>query len=77
MGLKHIRTRPYRPQTNGKCERPMRTVLAECLYLEVFSSSEERRQALLRYLLYYNEVRPHLGLGGRTPRQRLNEKLAA
>jgi transposase InsO family protein len=77
LGLRHSRTRPYRPQTNGKCERRIRTVLAECLYLEVFSSSGERRVALARFVTWYNEVRPHLGIGGRTPRQRFTEKLAA
>jgi transposase InsO family protein len=77
LGLKHSRTRPYRPQTNGKCERWIRTVLAECLYLEVFGSSEIRQRSLERFVAWYNEERPHLGIGGRTPRQRLNEKLAA
>lgn len=77
LGLRHGRTRPYRPQTNGKCERWIRTVLAECLYLEVFVSSTERRLALARFVVWYNEARPHLGIGGRTPRQRLTEKLAA
>jgi transposase InsO family protein len=77
LGMRHSRTRPYRPQTNGKAERWIRTVLSECLYLEVFSSSEERRLALTRFVLYYNEMRPHLGIGGRTPRQRLELKLAA
>lgn len=77
LGLTHSRTRPYRPQTNGKCERWIRTVLAECLHREVFASSEERRRALERFVAWYNEVRPHLGIGGRTPRQRLNEKLVA
>ena len=77
LGLRHSRTRPYRPQTNGKCERWIRTVLAECLYLEVFASSAERQRALDRFVTWYNEARPHLGIGGRTPRQRLNEKLAA
>jgi transposase InsO family protein len=76
-GLKHSRTRPYRPQTNGKVERWIRTVLAECLYLEVFASSEHRRAALQRFVTWYNDQRPHLGIGGRTPRQRLNEKLVA
>lgn len=77
LGLRHSRTRPYRPQTNGKVERWIRTVLSECLYLEVFASSNERRLALGRFIGYYNDVRPHLGIGGRTPRQRLIEKLAA
>jgi transposase InsO family protein len=77
LGLGHTRTRLYRPQTNGKVERWMRTVLSECLYLEVFSSSDQRRVALDRFVGYYNEVRPHLGIGGQTPRQRLELKLAA
>lgn len=77
LAIKHTRTRPYRPQTNGKVERWIRTVLSECLYLEVFASSEQRRLALARFIDYYNEVRPHLGIGGRTPRRRLIEKQAA
>jgi transposase InsO family protein len=76
LRIRHSRTRPYRPQTNGKCERWIRTVLSECLYLEVFASSDQRRIALGRFVAWYNEVRPHLGIGGRTPRQRLSEKLA-
>ncbi|HXG40007.1 MAG TPA: IS481 family transposase [Candidatus Limnocylindrales bacterium] len=77
LGLKHQRTRPYRPQTNGKCERWIRTVLAECLYREAFAGSVERRRSLECFVSWYNEVRPHLAIGGRTPRQRLREKLAA
>lgn len=77
LGLKHSRTRPYRPQTNGKVERWIRTVLSECLYLEVFGTSDQRRRALDRFVTWYNETRPHLGIGGRTPRQRLDEKLVA
>jgi transposase InsO family protein len=52
-------------------------VLSECLYLEVFGSSAGRRLALERFIGYYNGVRPHLGIDGRTPRQRLRERLAA
>jgi transposase InsO family protein len=77
LSIKHIRTRPYRPQTNGKVERWIRTVLSECLYREVFNSGEQRRLALERFIGYYNDRRPHLGIGGRTPRRRLSEKLAA
>lgn len=77
LGLRHSRTRPYRPQTNGKAERWIRTVLSECLYIEVFGSPDERRLALERFIDYYNGQRPHLGIGGRTPRQRLAELMAA
>jgi len=74
---RHTFTRPYRPQTNGKVERWIRTVLSESLYVEVFRSSAEREVALARFVAYYNDQRPHLGLGGQTPRQRLATKLAA
>ena len=77
LGIRHSRTRPYRPRTNGKVERWIRTALSECLYLEVFASGGQRRLALERFIDYYNGVRPHLGIGGQTPRQRLREKLAA
>jgi transposase InsO family protein len=77
LGIGHSRTRPYRPRTNGKVERWIRTALSECLYLEVFADGHQRRLALERFIGYYNGVRPHLGIGGRTPRQRLSEKLAA
>jgi transposase InsO family protein len=77
LGLRHSRTRPYRPQTNGKAERWIRTVLSECLYVEVFHTTGERRLALERFIDYYNGRRPHLGIGGRTPRQRLTELTAA
>ena len=74
---RHTYTRPHRPQTNGKVERWIRTVLTESLYLEVFASSAEREVALGRFVRYYNDARPHLGIDGQTPRQRLAIKLAA
>ena len=77
LRIRHRFTRPYRPRTNGKVERWIRTVLSECLYLEVFGDGRQRRLALDRFIRYHNGVRPHLGIGGRTPRQRLSEKLAA
>jgi len=58
-------------------ERWIRTVLSECLYVEVFHAAEERRLALSRFIGYYNGQRPHLGIGGRTPSQRLEQLLAA
>jgi transposase InsO family protein len=64
-------------QTNGKAERWIRTVLSECLYIEVFNSAAERRLALDRFIGYYNGQRPQLGIGGRTPRQRLTDLMAA
>lgn len=75
--IRQIRTRPYRPQTNGKVERWIRTVLSESHYREAFGSSSERAAALARFVDYYDDERPHLGIGARTPRQRLAEKLAA
>ena len=76
-GLRHIRTRPYRPQTNGKVERWIRTVLSECLYLEVFASGEQRRRRLAWFVPYYNDRRPHLALQGSPPRTRLSQLLSA
>jgi len=65
------------PQTNGKAERWIKTLLQECLYLEAFSSDQERAKALTRILRWYNRDRPHRALNGLTPSARLAQLQAA
>ena len=64
---RHKRTRPYRPQTNGKVERYHRTLAREWAYTEAWSSNEERAAALGAFLDRYNYHRPHTALGGKPP----------
>jgi len=71
MGLKAKRTRAYRPQTNGKAERFIKTLQAEWAYEMPFTSSEERKRWLPRYLSIYNGRRCHMAIGGRTLFQQL------
>ena len=73
MGIRHIRTRPYRPRTNGKAERFIRTMLAEWAYAAVYGSSPERARALSGWIERYNFRRRHGALGHRPPIQRLRE----
>ena len=70
-GLKHKRTRPYTPRTNGKAERFIQTSLREWAYLQAFASSTERSAAMLPWLHRYNRHRPHSALGGKPPSARL------
>lgn len=69
--LPHLRTRPYTPRTNGKAERFIRTLLAEWAYAQAYRTSLARTHALTHYLGYYNTARPHMGIHGLTPRQKL------
>ena len=71
-GITHKRTRPYRPQTNGKVERLNRTLLTEWAYAQVFTSGEHRRAALSQWLHTYNHHRAHTALGGLAPISRVN-----
>jgi transposase InsO family protein len=69
--LRHIRTRPYRPCTNGKAERFIQTMLREWAYKHPYPSSKRRTAALARWLRYYNHRRPHGALNGQSPRSRV------
>jgi transposase InsO family protein len=71
-GIKHSRTRPYRPRTNGKAERLIQTALREWAYGPTWQSSDERNLALSAWLHFYNHHRPHSALGGQPPITRLN-----
>jgi len=71
LGLKHSRTRPYRPRTNGKAERFIRTLLGGWAYGAIYSSSQERRLGLSGWLEFYNRRRPHGSLGRQAPLERL------
>ena len=71
LGLKHVRTRPYRPRTNGKAERFIQTGLREWAYAQAYRNSRDRKAALAPWLHRYNWHRPHAGIGDNVPISRL------
>ena len=75
LGLRHIRTRPYTPSTNGKAEGFIQTLCKEWAYAMAFENSEERNRWLPRYLAIYNRLRKHSALGWRSTQRRLVELL--
>ena len=74
LGIRHLRTRAYRPQTNGKAERFIRTLLSGWAYGAIYRSSTERTAALDGWLWHYNHHRKHSSLGHQPPIARLNER---
>jgi transposase InsO family protein len=75
LGLKHLRTRPYRPQTNGKAERFIRTMLNGWAYGAIYRTSTERTRALDGWLWHYNHQRRHSALGHHPPITRVTNLL--
>uniref|UniRef100_UPI0025BF50E4 IS481 family transposase n=1 Tax=Maricaulis sp. TaxID=1486257 RepID=UPI0025BF50E4 len=67
LGIRHIRTRPYTPRTNGKAERFIQTLLREWAYAIPYRSSDSRNRDLARYLDWYNTGRPHYALAKQPP----------
>ena len=73
LGIRHLRTRPYRPRTNGKAERFIRTILGGWAYGAIYGTSAERTRALPAWLDHYNRHRPHRSLNRQPPLTRLQQ----
>ncbi len=71
LGIRHLRTKPYTPKTNGKAERFIQTCLREWAYAEAYSTSRQRTSALAHWLHHYNWHRPHSALESQPPISRL------
>src|SRR5919108_528112 len=74
LGIRHLRTRPHRPQTNGKAERFIRTMLSGWAYAALYRTSTDRARALDGWLWHYNHERLHSALGHKPPIARLRER---
>jgi transposase InsO family protein len=72
LGIAHVRTRPHRPQTNGKAERFIGTLVREWAYSKLYRSNSERLDALPGFVDFYNRTRPHTALGGLSPMDVVN-----
>jgi len=71
LGIKHLRTKPYTPKTNGKAERFIQTALREWAYAQAYPTSQRRAEELPFWLHRYNWHRPHAGIKSQTPISRL------
>jgi transposase InsO family protein len=67
LGIRHTRTQPRHPWTNGRAERFIGTIQQECLYARQLTSEAERETAIAEWLAFYNAARPHTSLGGLSP----------
>ena len=74
LGLKHIRTKPYTPKTNGKAERFIQTSLREWAYARAYNTSHQRAAELPRWLHRYNWHRPHGGIDSNTHQQTRSDR---
>ena len=75
LGARHLRTRPYRPQTNGKAEAFIKTMLREWAYARLYRSNHERLRALPRWVHFYNHHRTHTEIGSIAPMTALVNKV--
>ena len=74
LGLRHTKTKPYHPWTNGRVERFNGTIQRECLYALELHSDQERDLAIALFVAYYNAERPHTRLGGLAPLEWLRRR---
>jgi hypothetical protein len=75
LKIKHRRTKPYRPQTNGKIERFWKTIEEDLLHEMVFESLEHLKNEVFEYMVYYNYARPHQAANGKTPSHMIGKNI--